>query len=117
MAEATFDFMKIWTQGDQESEFKMKTVLLDGLDSVVQAQGDVLSKIKLDRSIATPVVRWMEECGYPSTVTARLSGATLTFGSHLFGQTVNAESLCKVIRRGTILERPSDGCQVKVSSS
>ncbi len=116
MAESTFDFMKIWTQGDPKSEFKMKTVLLDGLDSVVQAQGDVLSKIKLDRSIASPVVRWMEEWGYPSTVTARLTGATIAFGGHLFGQMVNAESLCKVIRDGTILERRSDGCQVKVSS-
>ena len=92
MAEAAFDFMKIWTQGDQESEFKMKTVLLDGLDSVVQAQGDVLSKIKLDRSIATPVVRWMEEWGYPSTITARLTGNNLAFSGHLFGQTVNGDS-------------------------
>ena len=74
MGETTFDFMKIWTQGDQESEFKLKTVLLDGLDSVVQAQSDVLSKIRVDRSIATPVVRWMEEWGYPSSVTAQLTG-------------------------------------------
>ena len=116
MAEATFDFMKIWTQGDQESEFKMKTVLLDGLDSVVQAQSDVLSKIKLDRSVATPVVRWMEEWGYPSTITARLTGNNLAFSGHLFGQTVNGDSVRKVIRGGTILERPRDGCQVKISS-
>ena len=116
MAEATFDFMKIWTQGDQESEFKMKTVLLRGLDSVVQAQGDVLSKIELDRSIATPVVRWMEEWGYPSSVTARLTGNNLTFSGHLFGQTVNGDSIRKVIRGGTILERSRDGCQVKISS-
>jgi hypothetical protein len=116
MAEAAFDFMDIWTEGDQKSEFKMKTVLLDGLDSVVQAQGDALSKIKLDRSIATPVVRWMEEWGYPSTVTARLIGNNLAFSGHLFGQPVNGDSLNKVIRDGTILERPRDGCQVKISS-
>lgn len=36
-----FDFMKIWTQGDQDSERKMKDVLLDGLDSVIQAESDV----------------------------------------------------------------------------
>lgn len=116
MAEATFDFMKIWTQGDQESEVKMKTVLLDGLDSVVQAHSDVLSKIKLDRSIATPVVRWMEEWGYPSTITARLTGTNLDFSGHLFGQTVNGDCIRKVICGGTILERPSDGCQVKILS-
>jgi hypothetical protein len=116
MAEATFDFMKIWTQGDQESEFKMKTVLLDGLDHVVQAQSDVLSKIKLDRSVAIPVVRWMEEWGYPSTITARLTGNNLAFTGHLFGQAVNGDLVRKVIRGGTILERPGDGCQVKMSS-
>jgi hypothetical protein len=116
MAEATFDFMKIWTQGDQESEFKMKTVLLEGLDSVVQAQSDVLSRIKLDRSVAIPVVRWMEEWGYPSTITARLTGNNLAFSGHLFGQAVNGDLVRKVIRDGTILERPSDGCQVKMSS-
>jgi len=116
MAEATFDFMKIWTQGDQESEFKMKTVLLDGLDSVVHAQGDVLSRIKLDRSVAIPVVRWMEEWGYPSTITARLTGNNLAFSGHLFGQAVNGDLVRKVIRDGTILERPGDGCQVKMSS-
>ena len=33
--ETALDFMKIWTQGNQESEFKLKSVLLDGLDSAV----------------------------------------------------------------------------------
>jgi hypothetical protein len=116
MAETTFDFMKIWTQGDEESEFKMKTVLLEGLDSLVQAQSDVLSKIKLDASIASPVVRWMEEWGYPSSVTAQLTGNTVHFDGHLFGRPVNEDALRKVIRPGTILERPRDGCQIKVAS-
>jgi hypothetical protein len=62
--------MKIWTQGDQESERKMKTVLLDGLDAVVQAPADLLSKLRVDRPTANPVVRWMEEWGYPSRPTA-----------------------------------------------
>lgn len=116
MGETAFDFMKIWTQGDQESEFKLKSVLLDGLDSVVQAQGDVLSKIRVDRSIATPVVRWMEERGYPSAVTTQLTEKTMVFSGLLFGRSVNADSIRKVIRAGTILERPRDGCQVKISS-
>jgi len=116
MAETAFDLMKIWTQGDRESEFKMKTVLLDGLDSVVQAQSDVLSRIGVDRPIAGPVVRWMEEWGYPSTLTAQLVGNTMTFTGHLFGKAVNDKSVRKVIRGGTILERYDDGCQIKVSS-
>jgi len=116
MSQAALDFMKIWTQGDQESERKMKTVLLDGLDAVVQAPGDLLSRIRVDRPTANPVVRWMEEWGYPSKVTAQLTGSALAFSGHLLGQTVNADSLGKVIRQGTILERPGHGCQVKISA-
>lgn len=111
-----FDFMKIWTQSSLESERKMQTVLLDGLDSVVQAQSDVLSRIKVDLPVASPVVRWMEEWGYPSQVVAKLTGDTLTFTGNLFGKTINEESIGKVAREGTILERASDGSQVKISS-
>jgi len=116
MSETAFDFMRIWTQGDRESELRMKTVLLDGLDAVVQARSDVLSKMEVDRSIAGPVVRWMEEWGYPSTITAQLTGDTLAFTGHLFGRPVNPETLRRVIRDGTILERRGDGYQVKVMS-
>jgi hypothetical protein len=63
MDETAPDFMKIWTQGDQGSEFKMKTVLLDGLDAVVQADSDVLSRMEVDRPITGPVVRWLETPG------------------------------------------------------
>jgi len=114
MDESAFDFMRIWTQGDQESEVRMKTVLLDGLDAVVQAQSDVLSKMEVDRSIDGPVVRWMEEWGYPSTITAQLTGDTLAFTGHLFGRVVNPETVRRVIREGAVLERRSDGYQVKV---
>jgi len=79
MSDSLSDFVKLWTQGDQESELKMKNVLLDGLDSVVQAQSDVLSKMRVEEPAASPVVRWMEEWGYPSRVTARLSGDTMVF--------------------------------------
>ncbi len=110
------DFMKIWTQGDQESERKMKTVLLDGLDAVVQAESDVLARMKAARPAASPVVRLLEEWGYPSQITAQLNGEIISFSGHLFGKAITAESLRRVIRQGTILERPGDGCQVKVSS-
>ena len=116
MDESVSDFMKIWTQGDIESERKFKTVLLDGLDSVVQAQSDVLARIKVDEPIASPVVRWMEEWGYPSTVSAQLTGHNLVFSGHLFGKAVTSDTVRQAIRDGTILERPRDGCQVKVAS-
>lgn len=116
MDETSHDFMKIWTQGDRESELRMKTVLLDGLDAVVQARSDVLSKMEVDRSIDGPVVRWMEEWSYPSTITAQLTGDTLAFTGHLFGRVVNPETLRRVIREGAILERRGDAYQVKVMS-
>jgi hypothetical protein len=116
MAGNVFDFMKLWTQGDQESERKLQKILLMGLDKVVQGQSDVLSKIPVGPVIAGPVVRWMEEWGYPSQIRASLDDNVLTFSGYLFGKAINGESVKKVIRAGTILERPSDGVQVKVSS-
>jgi len=116
MAGNVSDFMKLWTQGDIESERLLQKILRGGLDTVVQEESDVLSKIKVGEPVAGPVVRWMEEWGYPSRITAKLAGDTLTFSGHLFGQTVNPESVGKAIRVGTILERPSDGIQAKVSS-
>ena len=116
MSETTFDFMKLWTQSDEESEFKMKTVLLDGLDSVTHSRCDVLSKIKVAKPVSGPVASWMEESGYPSTISARLTGTTMVFTGALFGQPINSDSIKKVIREGTVLERQSDGGQVKVAS-
>lgn len=111
-----YDFMKLWTQSDAESERKIKKILLEGLDKVVQGQSDVLSKLKVGPQVSTPVVRWMEEWGYPSRITARLVGTTLTFSGSLFGSAISEESVKKAVRAGTILERPGDGVQAKVSS-
>jgi hypothetical protein len=116
MDEPVSDFMKIWTQGDMVSERKFKTVLLDGLDAVVQAQSDVLARIKVHEPAAGPVIRWMEEWGYPSTITAKLTGNNLEFTGHLFGKTLIPEKINKVIRGGNILERHGDGVQAKVAS-
>ncbi len=116
MAGNVFDFMKLWTQSDAESERKIRKLLLEGLDKIVQEQSDVLSRIKVGEAVAVPVVRWLEEWGYPSRITAQLSGATMTFSGFLFGKAIDAESVKKVIREGTILERPTDGVQAKVTS-
>jgi len=116
MAETAYDFMKVWTQGDYESEMKMKGALLDGLDLVVQAESDVLSGLEVDDDISAPVVSWMEEWAYPSKLAARLNGNTLVFAGRLFGKPVTPSSVRQVIREGTILERQGDGCQVKVQA-
>ena len=116
MAGDVGDFMKLWTQSDADSERKLQKLLLAGLDKVVQEQSDVLAQIKVGSSVSSPVVRWMEEWGYPSQITATLAGTTMTFAGKLFGQDISEDSLSKVIRVGTILERPTDGVQVKVSA-
>lgn len=115
MDENTVDLMKIWTQHGQVSERAMKGMLLCGLDAVVSEESDVLSKMKVDRPATSCVVRWMEEWGYPSQITAQLAGNTLHVTGHLFGNAVNAESVSKVLREGTILELTTAGCQVKVT--
>lgn len=116
MAGNVSDFLKLWTQGDAESERLLQKILRGGLDTIVQQESDVLAKIRIGPQVAGPVVRWLEEWGYPSRITAQLVGTNLTFSGYLFGQEINAESVKKVIRAGTILERPSDGVQVKVAS-
>ncbi len=116
MAGDVFDFLKLWTQGGQDAERKLQKILREGLDKVVQEQSDVLAKIKVGTPVAGPVVRWMEEWGYPSRITATLASTTLTFSGYLFGGAINEESVRKAVRVGTILERPTDGVQVKVAS-
>ncbi len=117
MAGNVSDLMKLWTQSDVNSERLIQRFLLSGLDKVVQGQSDVLSKIKVGTSVSTPVVRWLEEWAYPSQITARLIGDSLTFSGYLFGKAIDSETVRKVIRTGTILERPTDGVQVKVNSA
>lgn len=75
MEHDVFDFMKIWTQGDRDSEHKIKDVLLDGLDSVIQAESDVLSRIRVDSPTFGPVIRWMKELWYQSRISAQVTGA------------------------------------------
>ena len=79
MDNAVSDFMKLWTQGDPDSEHKFKIVLLDGLDEVVQEPSDVLARIKVDEPIASPVLRWLKGSDYPSTIAAKLIGDSLAF--------------------------------------
>lgn len=111
------DFMKLWEQSGQAAERKIAKELQTGLDEYVQAQSDVLSKIKVGPQVSVPVVRWLEERGYPTHITALWDGTTsLTISGYVFGQAVSAVLLRNVIRVGTILERPSDGVQLKVSS-
>jgi hypothetical protein len=113
------DFMKLWTQNTADEERKMQKFLLTGLDRIVQSKSDILSKIKVGPSISNPIVRWMEETAYPSTVTvlwAATSTDGCTLSGNLFGEAATYANMIKVIRVGTILERQSDGVQIQVSA-
>ena len=116
MAADVSDFLKLWTQSDQASERMLQKFLLVGLDKIVQGQSDALSKIGIGPPASGPVIRWMEEWGYPSQISATLDESTMTFSGRLFGKNIDSELVRKVIREGTILERPMDGSQVKVIS-
>jgi hypothetical protein len=113
------DFLKLWTQNTADEERKMQKFLLTGLDRIVQSKSDILSKIKVGPSISNPIVRWMEENAYPHTVTvlwASTSTDGCTLSGNLFGESATYANMIKVIRVGTILERQSDGVQIKVSA-
>ena len=111
------DFMKLWTQSGQVAERKLQKFLLAGLDEISKAKSDVASKIKKAESISTPVVRWMEEYDYPTQLKGLWNGSTtLTIDGNLFNAAVTAETIRKIVRVGTILERQSDGVQLKVSA-
>ncbi len=119
------DFFKIWLQSGQDDERLIKKGLLEGLDEYKLAIPDTLQRLKVGQQIYTPVVHWIEEDGYPDRLTAQLSGSpspgTLTISGYLFGKDLSSDSeaatLAKqVLRVGTILQRPSDGVQVKVTA-
>jgi len=113
------DFLKLWTQNTADEERKMQKFLLTGLDRIVQSKSDILSKIKVGPSISNPIVRWMEENAYPHTVTIQWSATStdgVTLSGNLFGEAATYANMIKVIRVGTILERQSDGVQIKVSA-
>jgi hypothetical protein len=110
------NFGKLWTQSDQVSERMLQKVLLDGLDKRVESDSGVISKLTKGSPLFNPVVRWMEEEGYPTSLTAELSSTSLTISGELFKAAVTAANIRKVVRVGTVFERPSDGLQISVTS-
>lgn len=113
------DFMKLWQQSDQTSERKLQKFLLTGLDRITKSASDTLAKLKVGPSIATPVVRWMEQQDYPTSITGYWTTSStdgFAVSGYLFGEAASWSNMNKCIRVGTILERASDGAQVKVSA-
>jgi hypothetical protein len=112
------DFMKLWTQSDQDSERKMVKHLLNGLDAINQEQSDILSRLKVGKPTGNPIIRWMEQRGYPTAVTGTLvvsTTDTMTFSGTVAGETMSAKNIKQIIRVGTILENEDSNFQVKVT--
>ncbi|MFA5868035.1 MAG: DUF5309 family protein [Actinomycetota bacterium] len=90
------------------------------MDEIGKAMSDIRSKFGSAETLNGPVARWLEEEDYPDAVTATLSDyagtPTLTISGNLQNAAVSKESIRRCIRVGTILERQSDGAQLKVSS-
>ena len=112
---SAIDFMKLWEQSDQTSERKLKKILSDKLDTIGQKHGDILSMIKKGPAIDGPVFRYMEEYAYPTKITAQLATTTLTISGEIFKAAATEDAANQIIRVGTILERPTDGVQAKVT--
>lgn len=101
------DFFKLWTIGDDpENERLVKKFLRTGLDMQVQAQPDVLGRIKMGPETSNPVVRWGEAKGYPTSVSLSLdaSGGEVTFYGPIMGKTITADLIKQCVREGTILQ-------------
>jgi hypothetical protein len=119
MATHQIDLMKLWTQSTQEAERKLAKLLLTGLDRRIARSSGLTKRFKKGAAIDGPIVRWMEEEGYPQAVTGFWSATStdgFTVSGNLFGAAATHANMVKVIRAGTILERSSDGLQVKVSA-
>ena len=114
------EFLELWNQDGQEAERKLNKYLLGGLDEIVQAGSDFLAALTVAEDISNPVARWFEEWAYPTRITAQLSGVgstpILTYSAPLFGRALTRGNLKNVLSTKRILERPSDGLQLKILS-
>jgi hypothetical protein len=121
MADAigSINFLKLWTQSDYD--YKLKKYVEMGLDRRIIESSGVLKKLEIGRPTSHPEVQWYEQESYAHAVTATLASTTMTFSGTLMGTslasvtTAGTQQLKNIIRVGTILERPSDGVQAKVT--
>lgn len=110
------DLFKLWTQSDADSERKIARVIEGGLDQIRESRGGLFARIKKGPDLYVPVKRWMEEHCYELKITAQLNGTTLTFSGNLLGEPITEGALRNHVTVNTVLERRSDGLQVKVTA-
>jgi hypothetical protein len=110
------DFAKLWTQYDQTSERLLKKILHQNMTQRRRAASNIIKKMKKGKTLDGPVMRWVEEEGYPTEVTAQLATTTLTLSGTLQGAALTTASCNNAIRVGTILQRASDRFNLRVGS-
>lgn len=115
-ATGSINLMELWNLSDQASERKMKKFLETGLDTRIMAMSKILGRIPKGPETSNPVIRWYEENAYVHKLTATLTATTLAISGYLQGAAVTQDSIQRHVRPYTILQRPTDGLTVQVTS-
>jgi hypothetical protein len=108
-------------QSDITAERKLQKYLLKSMDKIVRAPSDLLGRLSKGPPVSTPIVRWMEEEAYPTSITGELASTTLTITGTILSTSLasvtaaGTSAIKQVIRVGTILMRESDRVQAKVT--
>lgn len=87
-----------------------------GIDKIVREGSTVFKRMKKGPPLRSLVKQWMEQWEYDYELTGQLTTSTITFSGYLMNQAMSADLLRVHLRPGMILERASDGLQVKVTS-
>jgi hypothetical protein len=111
------DYLKVWTvAGDDDAERAQAKQLEENIDTIREKESTVWGKIPMGSDWFEQTTRWQEERDYEYHCTASLSTTTITFSGDMLGAAITADALRQNLKDNMILERPSDGLQVILSS-
>lgn len=111
------DLFYPWTQSGQDAERKQAKTVEAAIDTIRERKNKLFNLIKKDVPSTNNVRTWMEEQSYQLSITGTLSTSTITFSGYLFKEAISADAMRQHIKGGTILERVSDGIQMRVSAT
>ena len=113
----TTNYLKLWLQSDAASREAQQKFLMKGVETINAKASDVMRQINQGPDAWNLTVEWLDRRNTEYKFTGKLTTATLVLSGNLLGAAVTADSMKQHIRIGTILERPSDGLQVKVTAT
>ncbi len=97
---------RIWDFTDAEAEVLIQRLLLQKLDQFRVTSSDWYAKLKKLPQISDVEPRWLEEKGYPRTLTGTLSGTSpryFTVTGNLFGASPTRASMLQCVRTDAVL--------------